>query len=213
MKTATAHPPVPLVTGAVAAAICSVLLPVSVSGARFPNAVEQQIVISGDAAVSVTRLLGLSSSAQSSISLQLGRSDAWAVYLLKHDTKQEITNGNGPARYNVVRFSSVPIPSLTIGPYWLDLATQLPESRVGYHSFGSPFISEDLKSNSPWAQLLRRLKRESGWNSNRRPQFQRCSTSVEKNEICIDVYVGKDYASDPERNGYLVTITAHPSPR
>ena len=209
----TAHPPAPLVTGAVAAAIFCALLPVSVSGARFPNAMEKQIAISGDAAVSVARLLGLSSSAPSSISLQLGRSDAWAVYLLKHDTKQEITNGNGPARYNVVRFSAAPIPSLTIGPYWLDLATQLPESRVGYYSFGSPFISEDLKSSEPWAQLVRRLKRESGWNSNGRPQFKRCFTSVEKNEICTDVYGGKDYASDPKRNGHLVTITAHPSPR
>jgi hypothetical protein len=213
----TADPPARLITGAVAAAIFSaifsVLLPVSVSGARFPNAVEKQIEISGDAAVSVATLLGLSSSGSSSISLQLGRSDAWAVYLLKHDTKKEITNGSGPARYNLFRFSAAPIASLTIGPYWLDLATQLPETRVGYYTFGSPFISEDLKSSEPWAQLLRRLKRESGWNSSRRLQFQRCFTAVAKNEICLDVYGDKDYASDPERNGYLITVTAHPSPR
>lgn len=209
----TAEPPARLITVAVAAVIFSVLLPVSVSGARFPNAVEKQITLSGDAAVSVASLLGLSSSGPSSISLQLGQSDAWAVYLLKHDTMREITNGNGPARYNLVRFSATPIASLAIGPYWLDLATQLPATRVGYYSFGSPFISEDSKSNEPWAQLLRRLKRESGWNSNGRPQFQRCFTSAEKNELCIDVYGAKDYASDPERNGYLITITAHPSSR
>lgn len=199
-----------LITGAVAAAIFSVLLPISVSSARFPNALEKQIAISGDAAVSVATLLGLSSSGPSSISLQLGQGDAWAVYLLKHDTKHEITNGNGPARYNLLRFSAAPIVSLTIGPYWLDLATQFPETRAGYYSFGSPFISE-MKSNDPWAQLLRRLKRESGWNSNGRPQFHRCFTQLEKNDICIDVYGEKDYASDPERNGYVIDITAHPS--
>jgi hypothetical protein len=210
----TADPPTRLIAVAVAAAIFSVLLPTSVSGARFPNAVEKQVVISGDAAVSVATLLGLSSSSgRPSISLQLGQSDAWAVYLLKHDTKKEITNGNGPARYDLARFLAAPIASLTIGPYWLDLATQLPETRIGYYSFASPFISEDLKSNDPWTQFLRRLKKESGWNSNSRPQFQRCFTSIEKNELCIDVYDGKDYASDPVRNGYLITITAHPSSR
>jgi hypothetical protein len=204
----TADPPARLITGAVVAAIFGVLLPVSVWGARFPNAVERQIVFSGDAAVPVATLLGLSSSGASSISLQLGQSDAWAVYLLKHDTKKEITNGNGPARYNLLRFLAVPVASLTIGPYWLDLATQLPETRAGYYSFGSPFISEDLKSNDPWARLARRLKKEPGWNSSGRPQFQRCFTSVEKNELCVDVYGAKDYASQPERNGYLITITA-----
>ena len=200
-----------LITGAVAAAILSILPPVCVFGARFPNAVEKQIVISGDAAVSVATLLGLSPSGPSSISLQLGPSDAWAVYLLKHDTRQEITNGNGPTRYNLVKLSEPPTASLTIGPYWLDLATQLPDQRVGYYSFGSPFISQDLKSSDPWGRLLRRLKKESGWNSYGRPQFQRCFTSREKDGICIDVYGGKDYTSHPERNGYLITITAHPS--
>jgi hypothetical protein len=209
----TADRPARLIAGAVAAAIFSVLLPMSVSGARFPNALEKQIVISGDPAVSVATLLGLSSSGPSSTSLQLGQGDAWAVYLLKHDTKKEITNGNGPARYDLVRFSAAPIASLTIGPYWLDLATQFPETRVGYYSFGSPFISEDLKSNDPWARLLRRLKRESGWNSNGRLQLRRCFTSLEKNELCIDVYGDKDYASHLERSGYLIAITAHPSSR
>jgi hypothetical protein len=205
----SADRPARLITGAVAAALFSVLLPVSVPGARFPNALEKQIVMRGDAAVSLATLLGLASSAPSSISLQLG--PGGAVYLLKHDTKKEITNGDGPPRYNLVRFSAAPIASLTIGPYWLDLATQLPETKAGYYSFDSPFISGDLKSNDPWARLLRRLKRESGWKSNGRPQFQRCFTSLEKNEICIDVYGAKDYATNPERSGYLITITAHPS--
>jgi hypothetical protein len=203
--------PARLITGAAAALIFGVLLPVSVSGARFPNALEKQIVMRGDAAVSLAALLGLSSAGPSSISLQLGSGDAWAVYLLKHDTKKEITNGDGPPRYNLVKFSAAPIASLTLGPYWLDLATQLPETRAGYYSFDSPFISGDLKSNDPWARLLRRLKRESGWNNNGRPQFQRCFTSLEKNEICIDVYGTKDYATNPERSGYLLTVTAHPS--
>jgi len=207
----TAHRPARLITAAVAAASLSVLLPVSVSGARFPNALEKQIVIRGDAAVSVATLLGLSSTAPSSASLQLGSGDAWAVYLLRHDTKKEITDGNGPARYNNVRFSPAPTASLTIGPYWLDLGTRLPEMRAGYYSFSSPFLSEDSTSNDPWMRVLRRLKRESGWNSNGRPQFERCFASPEGNEICIDAYGAKDYATKPERNGYLITITAHPS--
>jgi hypothetical protein len=183
----------------------------SVSGARFPNAVEKQIVFRGDAVASVATLLGLSSSQRSSISLQLGRYDAWAVYLLKQDTRKKISNGEGPARYNLVKFSVSPFASLTIGPYWLDLATQLPEQRAGYYAFGSPFISEDLKPTDPWTQLLRRLKSEPGWNSGGRPQFQRCFTSLQKNEICFSVFGETDNTNDRERNGYVVRITAHPS--
>jgi hypothetical protein len=195
---------------AVAAVIFGILVPIAASGARFPNAVEKQIVISGDAAVSAAALLNLPSSGPSSISLKLGRNDAWAVYLLKHDTKQELSNGDGPARYNLVKFSRAPIATLTIAPYWLDLGTQLPETKAGYYAFDSPFISEDLSSNDPWAKLLRHLKNESGWNGNARPQLQRCVTSREQTELCFSVYGAKDYAHSPERNGYVVRIAAHP---
>ena len=69
--------------------------------ARFPGAIEKKIVITGKAAISIAELLGLSSSGPSSISLQLGRNDAWAVYLFKQDTKEKLWNDNNgsPARY------------------------------------------------------------------------------------------------------------------
>jgi hypothetical protein len=194
-----------------AAAAFGILVPVSVPAARFPNAVEKTVVIRGNAAVSVATLLGLSSSGSSAISLQLGRMDAWAVYLLKRDTKKELSNGDSPPRYNLVRFSESPDASLTIEPFWLDLGTQLPETKAGYYSFSSPFISQDLTSNDPWTRLLRRLRNESGWSGNGYPQFRQCFTSAEESEICISVFGAKDYTDDHERSGYAVRITAHPS--
>jgi hypothetical protein len=68
-----------------------------------------------------------------------------------------------------------------------------------------------LKATDPWTQLLRRLKSEPGWNSGGRLQFQRCFTSLQKNEICFSVFGETDYTNDRERNGYVVRITVHPS--
>lgn len=187
------------------------LVPIAAPGARFPNAVEKSIVITGDAATAVAELLGLSSAGARSVSFQLGRNDAWAVYLLKHDTKQEITNGDGPSRYNAAKFSTDGGRSLSLGPYWLDLATQLPDSKAGYYSFGSPFLSESLSGNDSWSKLVRRLRAEPGWNHGATPQFERCMTSAERTEICIRVYGTKGYTNNGERNGYYVTITVHPS--
>jgi hypothetical protein len=187
------------------------VLSMSVDGARFPNAIEKKIVLTGEAAISIAELFGLSSSGLSSISLQLGRNDAWAVYLLKQDTKEKIWNDNNgsPARYNTVEFSTYPTSSLTISPYWLDLGTQRPGGKVGYYSFSSPFISERLDLNDSWTQLLRRLMRESGWSSNASQQFQLCFTSLERIELCFLVLSAKDYTNNIERNGYRVVIEAH----
>ena len=196
-------------SAAVLAMIAGGLATAPASAARFPNAVEKRIVVTGNAAASVAALLGLSSS-QPSTTLQLGKSDAWAVYLLKQDTKTPLSSGKGPPRYNRVTFSVSPIASLTIQPYWLDLATQLPESKPGYYSFGSPFLSEQ-SANDGWSQILRRLKGEPGWNANARPQFRRCFVSNEKAEICIAVYGAKDYASNSASDGYQEIVTVRPS--
>jgi hypothetical protein len=181
------------------------------SGARFPNAVEKTFVVTGNAAASVAQLLGMSPSGSSSVSLPLDKGVAWAVYLLKKDTKTPIYNGDGPPRWNRVTFSASPLPTLTLARYWLDLATALPNSRLGYYSFSSPFIAEDLKANDPWSRMLKRLENEPGWDSKGFPQFQRCFTSTDKTGICVAVYADKDYTDNVERGGYMEMITIHTS--
>jgi hypothetical protein len=198
-------------TFAFSAGLLSIVIPLGASAARFPNAVEKQIVVSGDAATTVADLLGLTSPSGASASLKLDRHDAWMVYLLKHPTDQELTNGDGPDRYNVVKFTASPRASLSIGPFWLDLGTGAPNSQPGYYLFGSPFLPETLRSGDPWTRLVRRLRSEPGWNNSKVPQFQRCVTSPERTEICIRVYGTTDYTNNVERNGYSATITAHPS--
>ncbi|MGA8534642.1 MAG: hypothetical protein WB615_11080 [Candidatus Tumulicola sp.] len=200
-----------IVTAIVATAVFCILLPVNASGARFPNAVEKTFVVSGDAAASFAQLLGMSMSKSSSVSLPLDKGVAWAVYLLKQDTKTPLYNGDGPPRWNRVTFSASPLPTLTLAPYWLDLATALPNSRPGYYSFSSPFIPEDLKANDPWSQMLKRLKNEPGWDTKGFPQFQRCFTSTDNTGICVAVYANKDYTDNVGRDGYMETITIHTS--
>jgi len=192
----------------VATAFCCALAPMTASGARFPNAVEKTFVLTGDAATSVATLLGMSTSGSSSISLPLDKGAAWAVYLLKQDTKTPIYSGDGPPRWNRATFSPTPVPTLTLAPYWLDLATALPNSRPGFYSFSSPFISEDLKAGDAWTQMLRRLKKQPGWDSKGFPQFQRCFPATGITAICVAVYGTKDYTDNLERPGYIETITA-----
>ena len=196
-------------TAVVATAIFCNLLPMTASGARFPNAVEKTFAVTGDAATSLATLLGMSTSGSSSVSLPLDKGVAWAVYLLKQDTKTPIYNGDGPPRSNHVTFSATPLPTLTLAPYWLDLATALPNSRPGYYSFSSPFIAEDLTASDSWTQMLKRLKNEPGWDRKGFPQFQRCFTSADKTGICVAVYGNKAYTNNVEQDGYMETITVH----
>ncbi len=133
------------------------------------------------------------------------------MYLLKQDTKTPIYNGDGPPRWNRVTFSASPLPTLTLAPYWLDLATALPNSRPGYYSFSSPFIAEGMKGSDPWTQMLKRLKNEPGWKSKGFPQFERCFDPSGKTVLCVEVYASKDYANNVERDGYMETITVHTS--
>jgi len=189
------------------AALCG-LVPMTASGARFPNAVEKTFVVTGNAATSMAALLGMARSGSSALSLPLDKGVAWAVYLLKQDTKTPLSSGDGPPRSNRVTFSASPLPTLTLAPYWLDLATALPNSRPGYYSFSSPFIALDLKTGGSWTYMLRRLKKESGWDEHGFPLFQRCFASENGAEICVAVYDIKNYANG-ERNGYMETITLH----
>jgi hypothetical protein len=166
--------------------------PIDASGARFPNAVEKMFVVTGDAAASFAQLLGMPATGLSSVALPLDKT---------------MNDGDGPQRWNRVTFSASPLPTLTLAPYWLDLATALPNSRPGYYSFSSPFIAEDLRRNDPWSRMLKRLKKEPGWQPKASPQFQRCLTSGDKTAICIAVYASTDYTDAVDRNGYMETIT------
>jgi hypothetical protein len=172
--------------------------------------VEKRIVLTGQAGVLIAELFGLNSSNSHSVALQLGRADSWAVYLLKQDTKEKLWNDNdgSPTRFNVMELSS-PGPSLTIYPYWLDLGSQLPESKVGYYSFSSPFMSEILDKDDHWTRLLRRLKTEPGWDDSAEMPFQRYFTSLNGIELCIEVFSVVYYPANKISKGYIVTITAH----
>jgi hypothetical protein len=178
--------------------------------ARFPDAVEKKIVLVGQESASVAELFGLTGSQPTSVSLPLGRMDAWAVYLLKKDTKVELTNDNegSPPRLNVLAFSSAPTPSLTIQPYWLDLATQHPSPWVGYYSFSSPFISEVLDQTDPWTQLLKRLKKQAQFNNAARTQYRRSFSFSNGASLIIEVFAEEDYPND--KHGHSVRITVHP---
>jgi hypothetical protein len=200
-----------MILAVLATAVLCIAFPMNASGARFPNAVEKTFTVTGDAATSVAALLGLSATGPSSVSLPLDKGVAWAVYLLKLDTKTPITSGDGPPRWNKVSFSTAPVPTLTLAPYWLDLATALPNSRPGYYSFSSPFLTKDAKANDPWTRMLRRLKTEPGWNAGAFPQFQRCFAPTGTTELCISVYGSKDYTDNVERDGYMEMLTVHSS--
>ncbi|MBV8152891.1 MAG: hypothetical protein JOY98_00600 [Candidatus Eremiobacteraeota bacterium] len=180
--------------------------PLCAQAARYANAVEKRVVITGDAAASLASLFGMAPAGTSSLSLQFGKGDAWAIYLLKHDTKQEITNGDGPPRFDTVTFSKAAVSTLTIAPYWLDLGTRAPDPQPGSFSVTSPFVADGATDS--WGRLLGRLRDEPGWTSGERPEFRRCFASADKTQLCIEIYAATDYESKPERQGYIVVITA-----
>lgn len=181
-----------------------------VEAARFANAVEKTIVLNGKEASSVAALFGLTDTHPASVLLQLGRPDAWAVYLLKKDTKVELLHDNegSPPRYDVLEFSKSPTPTLSIHPFWLDLATRHPSPTPGDYSFSSPFISEALDQRDPWTQLVKRLKKESPWNGGARSEFQRAFSFSGGATLSLEVFSQEDYANG--KKGHCVAITVQP---
>jgi|GEM_PF-1365033 len=177
--------------------------------ARFPNATEKRVVLTGDTATSVASLLGLSSPGK--VLLPLSRRDGWAVYLLKKDTPETLLNDNNqqaPTRHNVVEFSNTPSPSLSISPYWLDLQTGSP-SRPGY-AFNSPFFPNKPEPG-PWWLLLQQLKKEippaqwSEMEKGGRLSVQRCFPFAETWELCLEVYCAKD--RQPPQDGWQIQLS------
>ncbi len=180
--------------------------------ARFPNAVEKKMVLTGKEAISVAELFGLNSSDKFSISLKLRELDAGAIHELMVDTKKEKYSGNNniPPRYNTMEFLSSSMPTLTISPYWLDLGTSLPNRREDYYSFSSPFVSEKLDQDEPWTMLVRHLKSDPEWKNDERVQFRRCFAFLEAMELCIEVYSDDNYEPDNKKKvGHLVIITVY----
>ncbi len=178
--------------------------------ARAPDAVEKTIVLRGEAASSLAELLGLTPG-KPSVSLRLGPSDAWLVYLLKQDTKVPLSNDNdgSPPRDNVVELHSSPVASLTLSPFWLDLGTRLPDEKPGYYSFDSPFISQKLDSDDPWTHVVQRLQRARDWKASARVKIERCFSSTDGVGICVEVIDQETYAGSNVVHGYAVIVTAH----
>jgi hypothetical protein len=180
--------------------------------AKAPEAEERRITLTGQAALSLGELFGLSPGGASTVSLRLGRATEWLVYLLKQDTKERLWNDNEgvPARYDVIELSAAALPSITISPYWLDLSTGLPTpEREGGHSFESPFLREDLPDSEPWTRLVKRLKAGPGWDNAASTPFKRCFTSPDRVELCVIVLRKDDYPDNKKVSGYVAVVEAH----
>ncbi|HLY57812.1 MAG TPA: hypothetical protein VKS60_19775 [Stellaceae bacterium] len=187
--------------------VAAVLTAMPAAGARFPNAVEMSVTLTGEDIRDAAALLGVTGPDAKPLTLRLGRGDAWAVYLLKHDTPEELYNDEHmPPRFDTASFAATPVPSLTLGPFWLDLGTALPNPRVGEFSFGSPFLPEALDGDDPWTRLLRRLKAEPGWAAGAAPRIRHCHAADGGAQLCIEAYAVKDYTDNVERDGYGVGL-------
>lgn len=199
------------VASALAAALCGLAAGAPAFAAKAPAAVERRITLTGPAAAALAELLGLSPAAAATVSLRLGYSTAWAVHLLKQDTKERMRNDDEgpPARYDLIELSPAPRPSITISPYWRDLGTRLPMPEVGSYSFESPFLREDLPGSEPWTRLVKRLEADPAWNRLDHTPFKRCFASPDRVELCVMVLRQDDYPDNKKVSGYVAFIEAH----
>ena len=177
-------------------------------GARAPNAVERELAWRGEDARVLAGWFGLDPGGDGSRTLRLGRGAAWAVYLLKQDTPTPLSNDNegSPPRDNVVVYRAGPEPSLTIGPYWLDLGTRSPQNEPGRLMFPSPQLPDQPDGDDVWSALARRLLREPGYRAAEWHQMQRCLGTAP--ELCLDLYADRDAEGAP--SGHSVSISARP---
>lgn len=178
------------------------------AAARFPNAVERSFTLHGEAARSAAGWLGLDAGRAGSLSFRLGRGEAWAIYLLKQDTPEPLSNDNkgSPPRHNTLAYESSPkTPKLTLGPFWLDLGTRGPQPLPGTYSFSSGFLPAALEGDDAWVTLARRLRSDPAWSSGARPQLSRCVADDLRVELCLEIYPAHDYEAD--RDGHVVGFT------
>ncbi len=186
------------------------LLGLPAQAARFPNAVEKKMQFNGDAAAAIADIFELTQNTEHKVSLRLGRGDAWAIYLLKQDTKEPLLNDNdgSPARFNEVEYLETPKKSIIISPFWLDLGTRAPSPKPGYFSFSSPFIAASSAKNTeePWARILQQLKKDPHWKEDNQYCFQQSYTFNDDSEISLQAMPSQDYATN--KKGYIVILTA-----
>lgn len=157
--------------------------------ARYPNAIEKTVVLTGEAAVSVAKLFGLACAGSVSLPVQI---------------KAE------QAEYNVLTFSPSPEASLSISPHWLDLQTG-PPWQPGAYAVYSPLVTAELDTSSPWWLLLQHFKKETPpaqWQKGH--SARRCFDFAHNLELCIEVHVWEQ-----QKQGLSMTVrdTAFPTPQ
>jgi|SRR5579864_3674649 len=191
--------------------LCGLAVCMPAFAAKAAAAVERRITLTGPAALAFGEIFGLSPGNASTVSLRLGRSATWMVYLLKQDTKVRLSSDSEgvPARYDVLELSPAPKPSVTISPYWLDEATRLPKPEAGSYIFDSPFIREDLPGTEPWTLLIKRLRSGPGWDNGADTPFKRCFVSPDRVQLCVRVLRSDDYPDNKRVPGYVALVEAH----
>ena len=177
-------------------------------GARAPNAVERELAWRGDDARVVAGWFGLDPLKDGTRTLRLGGGTAWAVYLLKQDTPTPLSNQNEgtPPRDNVVVYRAGAEPTLTIGPYWLDLGTRAPQNEPGRLMFSSPDLPAQPDGDDVWSALARRLMREPAYRAGEWRELRHCLGTTP--ELCLDLYA--DRFPTGASGGHSVSINAGP---
>lgn len=113
--------------------------------ARFPNAIEKTFVLEGNGTIELANLLLIQTKKNQEVVIELGRSDSWAVYLLKQDAKDVLNNSDNrmPLRENILKFTFSENPKVEIGKYWLDQGSSLPNPRPNVYSFSTDWLKID----------------------------------------------------------------------
>lgn len=179
--------------------------------ARFPNAIERVVEVSGEEIKLLAEVLGLDKS-NPKASLGLAESDAWAIYLLKQDTKTPLSNSKDqPQRFNTIEYSEDGIPSLKIGSFWLDLATSLPNSKPGSYSFTSHYVDASSEKNDDWFRAFEKLSLSETWVKIKAPHsgdiaYQKVFNSKDGASINLIVVHAKDYTRSEGTLSYQIRI-------
>jgi hypothetical protein len=122
--------------------------------ARYPNAVQKEVVFKGQSARDIAELLRLDPKAKTEIAYRLHPMNEWAIHLL---LKPDTTGGPDEkvkARNNIIRYNPLPEPNLWIGNYWLDTTTGSSMPRSPRYVFSSRFIDAQAQGDDAWAALL-----------------------------------------------------------
>lgn len=192
----------------VAALILTLLPHDQARAAKGANAEERSIALTGPPAAALASLFGLQPSAAGSVALPLGDGMAWAVYLLRQDTKIALYNTDGmPSRTDSLDYSPDPQPSLRISPFWLEQNTALPQPD-DIHLVGSPFVANALSGFDPWTALIKRLRSEPDWRDAEWQPFERCFESPGQPRLCLLVQHAVHYPDNRKVDGFYVMITA-----